>query len=145
MLQNTATEAKYKLFIEKTAASNLVWGLKNKDGWANSHSADDEAIHVIPFWSDKADAKVCARNEWKGYLPAMIPLSEFLESGCVGMSENDTLAGINWDANMLGLEMESLQVAFDILTQLKSSNSTIKFKVYSSVDEFLSAISESTN
>src|ERR1700712_4610312 len=110
MLQNTATEAKYKLFVEKTAASNLVWGLKNKDGWANSNSADDESIDVIPFWSDKADAKACARNEWKSYLPAMIPLSEFLESGCVGMSENDTLAGINWDANMLGLEIEALQV-----------------------------------
>jgi len=141
-LNTDITEAKYKLFIEKTAASNLVWGLKDKNGWANSHSHESEEIDVIPFWSDKILAKACARDEWKGYLPAMIPLSEFLESGCVGMDENDTIAGINWDANMFGLEVEPLQVAFDILTQLKATNSTIRFKNYGSVDEFLTEISQ---
>src|ERR1700712_3597462 len=99
-------QAKYKLFVEKTAASKLVWGLKDKGGWANSHSASDEKLDVIPFWDDKANAKACARDDWKGYLPAMISLPEFLESWCDEMAENGVLAGINWDANMLGIETD---------------------------------------
>ena len=58
MLQDIATiESKYKSFIERVAVSKLVWGLKNKSGWANSTSIDNEEIDVIPFWSDRAYAK----------------------------------------------------------------------------------------
>lgn len=138
MLQDTA--AKYKLFIEKTTASKLVWGLKNKEGWANSHAHTDEGIDVIPFWSGKADAKDCARDEWKGYLPAMIPLPEFLETWCMGMAENGTLTGINWDANMFGNEARALQLALDVLEQLNTINSDIKFLNYESIDEFMAEI-----
>jgi len=144
MLQDIITiESKYKLFIEKTAASKLVWALKSKSGWANSHSNDSEDVDVIPFWSDRAYAKICARDDWKGYLPVEIPLAEFLESWCTEMADNDVLAGINWDANMLGKESTALNLAIDILEQLNSINSAISFKNYSSINEFITEISES--
>ncbi len=144
MLQDTATtELKYKLFIEKTAASKLVWALKSKNGWANSHSNDSEDVDVIPFWSDRAYAKVCARDDWKGYLPVEIPLAEFLENWCMEMADNEVLAGINWDANMFGKENTALALAVDILEQLNSINSAISFKNYSSINEFITEISES--
>jgi len=145
MLQDTiATETKYNLFVEKTAASKLVWVLKNKEGWANSHSNDDEKVDVIPFWSDKADAKACARNEWKGYLPVMIPLPMFLETWCLGMAENGTLAGINWDVNMFGKEANVLHVALDVLERLNTINSNIKFLNYESIDDFIAEIKSTT-
>jgi hypothetical protein len=144
MLQDQATiESKYKLFIERAAASKLVWGLKSKDGWANSYSNDSEEVDVIPFWSDRAYAKICARDEWKGYIPVEIPLAEFLESWCVGMADEETLAGVNWDANMFGVESEALNVALDILNRLNAINSAITFKNYSSINEFITEISES--
>nr|DAH99192.1 MAG TPA: Protein of unknown function (DUF2750) [Caudoviricetes sp.] len=144
MLQDTATtESKYKLFIEKTAASKLVWALKSKNGWANSHSNDSEDVDVIPFWSDRAYAKACARDDWKGYLPVEIPLAEFLENWCMEMADNEVLAGINWDANMFGKESTALALAVDILEQLNSINSAISFKNYSSINEFITEISES--
>ncbi|MEZ2336320.1 DUF2750 domain-containing protein [Mucilaginibacter sp. RCC_168] len=144
MLQDQATiESKYKLFIERAAASKLVWGLKSKDGWANSYSNDSEEVDVIPFWSDRAYAKICARDEWKGYVPVEIPLAEFLESWCVGMADEETLAGVNWDANMFGVESEALNVALDILNQLNAINSAISFKNYSSINEFITEIGES--
>lgn len=133
-------EDKYKLFIETTAASKLVWGLKDKNGWANSHSAEDEKVDVIPFWNDKAYAKACARDEWKGYLPAMIPLAEFLEGWCTEMAENGVLAGINWNANMLGTEAEALAVALDVLEQLNATGTDIKFLSYNSISEFVADI-----
>ncbi len=146
MLQNAeATEARYKLFIENVTASKVVWGLKNKNGWANSHAANSEDITVIPFWSDKAYAKAGARDEWKSYLPVLIPLADFLESWCVEMAEEGLLMGINWDANMHGKESDALQVALDILNQLNTTASAINFVNYSSINEFITAINESVD
>ncbi|MDN5286705.1 MAG: hypothetical protein JWR38_2979 [Mucilaginibacter sp.] len=144
MLQDTATiESKYLLFIEKVAATKSVWALKSKNGWANSHSNDSEEVDVIPFWSDKAYAKICARDDWRSYLPVEIPLVEFLESWCVELADNGTLAGVNWDVNMFGKESGALNIALDILKQLETIDSAIVFKNYSSINEFITEISES--
>jgi len=146
MLQEEATiETRYKEFIEKSATSKLVWGLKNKNGWANSHAQNSEDITVIPFWSDKAYAKASARDEWKSYLPALIPLAEFLESWCVEMGEEGVLLGVNWDAHMHGKESDALQVALDILIQLNTTASAISFANYSSINEFITAIKENVD
>lgn len=145
MLQDTAAaEARYEAFVIQVAGSKLVWGLTNKEGWANTSANDDEETDVIPFWSDRAYAKACARDEWKGYMPTDMPLAEFLESWCVGMANDETMAGINWDSNMSGKECEALEVAYDILNQLNKIRSAIRFKNYASIDEFLHAIKEST-
>jgi hypothetical protein len=141
MSEDTASvDAKYKQFVEQVAASKLVWGLKDKQGWANSHSSSGEELDVIPFWSDKAYAKASARDEWKKYLPVAIPLAEFLESWCVEMAENGVVAGINWDTNMLGKEINALQLALDILEQLKTTATEIKFLNYERTDAFIAEI-----
>jgi hypothetical protein len=138
-------ETKYQLFIEQSTASKLVWGLKNKNGWANTHSSSSEEVNVIPFWSDKAYAKAGAKDDWKGYLPVPIPLAEFLESWCVDMANDGILAGINWDANMFGKEIDALNVVLDILNQLNSTLSAISFLNYGSINEFMADINESVD
>ncbi|RFZ85827.1 DUF2750 domain-containing protein [Mucilaginibacter terrenus] len=143
MLQNDiAIEDKYRIFVEKVSASKAVWALQSKGGWANSHSNEDEEITVVPFWSERAYAKACARDEWKGYAPAEVSLAEFLESWCVEMAESHALAGVNWDANMFGAESQPLQLALDVLNKLKAINSAIKFRNYTSIDDFIEDISE---
>lgn len=138
MLQNTANlPSKYELFVAKVAAAKIVWGLQNKKGWANSHAADNEDITVVPFWSERAYAKACAKDDWRDYTPTEIPLVDFLESWCRGMADDDLLAGINWDANMAGDEVNPLQLAVDILEQLKVIKSAIKFAEYGSIEEFI--------
>jgi hypothetical protein len=139
---SATTERNYQLFIERVAASKLVWGLKSKNGWANSHSADSEDTDVVPFWSERAYAKACARDDWKDFTPTEIPLVQFLENWCIGMAEDDTLIGINWDPKMLGEEEDALGVALDVLNQLKVINSAIKFANFGSIDEFIAEISE---
>ncbi len=141
MLQDTATtEAKYKTFIEKIVASKLVWGLQNKNGWANSYSNDSEEVDVIPFWEDRFYAKSCAVDGWKGYAAVSIPLSDFLENWCVGMIEENILAGINWDAKMVGQEVAASKLAIDILDRLKAIDSAIEFMEHDSIDELMSKI-----
>ena len=137
----TAIDDNYIKFVQQVAAAKLVWGLKSKQGWANSHSRDSEDVGVIPFWSDKALAKSCARDDWKGYLPVAIPLAEFLESWCIDMAENEALVGANWDANMNGNESDALTVALDILNLLNADQTVIKFLNYDSVADFIAEIS----
>lgn len=137
-----STDIKYTQFIEKVAATKLVWGLKSKTGWANTESAENAEVGVIPFWGDRSLAKISARDEWKTYTPTDVPLAIFLEDWCLGMSENETLVGINFDAKMQGVEAEPELVAFDILTRLKAINSAIKFTNYTSIDDFITEISE---
>ena len=136
------TEEKYNAFIEKVAATKQVWGLKSKTGWANAESGDDEEVAVVPFWSERGLAKLCARDDWKSFLPTEVPLAIFLEDWCMGMAENETLAGINWDAKMLGKEIDALTLAADILNRLNAINSAITFTGYSSISEFITEISE---
>lgn len=139
MSQDT-TDSTYKSFIEKIVASKLVWGLQNKNGWANSYSNDSEDVDVIPFWEDRFYAKSCAVDDWKGYAAVSIPLSDFLENWCVGMVEEKILAGINWDAKMVGLEINAATLAIDILDRLKAIDSAIDFFEYDSIDALAAKI-----
>ncbi|GAB2984729.1 hypothetical protein GCM10027049_23490 [Mucilaginibacter puniceus] len=142
MSKDITTESKYNIFIEKIAASKLVWGLQNKNGWANSYSNDSEEVDVIPFWEDRFYAKSCAVDGWKGYAAASIPLSDFLENWCVGMIEENILAGINWDPKMNGNEVAASKLAIDILDRLKAIDSAIEFFEYDSIEELTAKIKE---
>ena len=137
-----STDVKYTQFIEKVAATKLVWGLKSKTGWANAEATGNEEVAVIPFWSDRALAKICARDDWKTYTPTEIPLAIFLEDLCMDMAQEEVLAGINWDAKMFGTEADALVVTIDILNRLSVINSAITFTGYSSINEFITDISE---
>jgi hypothetical protein len=46
---------------------------------------------------------------------------------------------------MFGKESDALKVAFDILKQLSAIDSAIVFKNYSSINEFITEISESVD
>ncbi|WP_299359040.1 DUF2750 domain-containing protein [Mucilaginibacter sp.] len=139
------TDQAYRSFIEKTAASKLVWGLYEKRGWASSHSAESEDVDLVPLWSERSLAKICAKGDWRGYTPTEIPLTEFLESWCLDLAENEIMIGVNWDANLMGWEAGALSVALDILTQLNEIQSAITFSNYSSIDEFITEVTELLN
>lgn len=146
MSENTEiTNQSYNQFIEKTAASKLVWGLYDKKGWASSHSAESEDIGLVPLWSERLLAKICAKDDWRGYKPTEIPLAEFLESWCIDLAENEILIGINWDANLLGWETSPLSIALDILNRLNTMQSAITFLNYSSLDEFITEVVQLIN
>jgi hypothetical protein len=142
---NEIIEQAYRSFIEKTAASKLVWGLADKKGWANSHSAEDEDINVVPLWSERSLAKICAKDDWRGYTPTEIPLAEFLESWCIELADNEILIGVNWDPKLLGWEADALTIALDILKRLKEMQSAITFSNYSGLDEFINEVIELNN
>jgi hypothetical protein len=136
------TDLAYRSFIEKTAASKLVWGLYDKKGWASSHSAESQDIALVPLWGERSLAKICAKDDWRGYTPTEIPLAEFLEGWCIDLAENDILIGVNWNAKLLGWEASALDIALDILTRLSVMQSAITFSNYGSLDEFIAEVNQ---
>jgi len=118
-----ASRERHERFVRRVAAGGLVWGLKCEDGWAVSSSNDteDEGAEertVYPFWSDRAYAARVARNDWAHYEPASIPLVEFLDAWLPGMAAEGHLVGTNWNAYLVGLEVEPLDLLDQILDKM---------------------------
>lgn len=146
MLQDQATtEYKYKLFRQKVVDSEIVWGLANDDGWATSASNENDEVTIIPFWSDKAYALSCAKEDWSTYTPTSIPLDEFLESWCIGMFSDGTLVGVNWDSHMFGKEVEPLDLALDIVNELTTKGKSISFREFEDIDDYTTEIKNASH
>lgn len=143
MAQNAATiEKKYKEFIQQVVASDTVWGLTKDETWATSSSAEFEDTEVILFWSDESGAKACAEDDWADYVPESLSVVEFLENWCVGMYGDALLLGANWDTDLTGKEAEPLEVALDVVNELKTQGKTLEFTQYDNLEDFEEQVKE---
>ncbi|MBF9254288.1 DUF2750 domain-containing protein [Pontibacter sp. 172403-2] len=143
MTQNAATiEKKYKEFIRQLIASDAVWGLTKDETWATSSSAEFEDTEVILFWSDELGAKACAEDDWADYVPESVSLVEFLENWCVGMYGDALLLGADWDTDLTGKEAEPLEVALDVVNELKAQGKTLEFTQYDDQEDFEEQVKE---
>ena len=116
-----ASKERHDQFVKRVVISGEVWGLKSDDGWACTASTTDENEDrgVMPFWSDRAYAKQCAKEEWSKYQPTPIPLRLFLERWLPGMEADDCIVGTNWNANLCGFEIEAQDLKQEIETESK--------------------------
>jgi hypothetical protein len=107
-----ASKERHERFVDRVVVSGEIWGLKNKDGWACSASTADgtEGKDVIPFWSDRAYAAQCAKQDWSDHDATLIPLDLFLKNWLPGMAADASLAGTNWNAELCGYEIEPLEL-----------------------------------
>ncbi len=130
-----AEEQKQK-FIIQLVNHEKVWGLHCDQGWSNADSCELEDTVVYPFWSSEELAKLCAVDEWEVYKPKFLHLSEFMENWCIGMYKEYILAGIDWEPNLEGAEVDSIDLALKLVQELKRQNKDMKFKFYKSLDDF---------
>lgn len=148
MLQNHITvKNRHKKFIKTVCQTEVVYGLKNKKGYAVSNSVhyDDEngePVGIICFWAEKARAKSCIKNGWKNYEPTEIPLSEFMENWCVGMENDGLLIGIQFDQNMFGFEAEPLELIIELSTELKSIGKDLSFIKFNGIKDLETQVKE---
>lgn len=82
---NKPPNIRYEYFIKKVVDFEEVWGLYN-DGWATA--LDEGGNQLIPFFPKKEFAESCAKNEWEGYKPEVIDLTEFINDWLSGMSND---------------------------------------------------------
>jgi hypothetical protein len=64
----------------------------------------------MPFWSQQEFAQFHCKEDWQAYKPVAIELVEFLEDWLTGMHEDVVLAGINFNADLDGTEIEPVDL-----------------------------------
>jgi hypothetical protein len=99
-----------EMFVEQVSLQEQLFGLYDETlGWANCHAHDNkDATAVYLFWSEPALAEKLQNEEWANYQVQAITLSVFLESWLDGMQKQQVFAGVNWDENLYGLEIEAM-------------------------------------
>ena len=116
MLDDTAAaQERHERFVRRAVEGGEVWGLTDADGGSPvSQSNDDEERGVVPFWSDRAYAAQCAREEWAEYEPLAIPLAAFVATELPRIAEAGFLVGTNWNVHLVGLEVEPSELAAEL-------------------------------
>ena len=146
MIQDSIiTRQRHERFIKKVCETGVVWGLENNEGLATSSSDeyednDGEPIGLICFWSEKALANSCAKDDWNDYEPVEIMLSDFIENWCIGMSNDGLLIGSNFDQNMFGHEVDPLKLIVDLSKELTNQEKEIKLEKYHHISELTDEI-----
>lgn len=146
MLQDSILiEQRHKRFIKTVCGSEIVYGLKNNDGYATSsslHDEDDEgeAIGVVSFWAERALAKSCKNSGWPEYKVSEIQLADFLENWCVGIANDGLLIGTEFDINLFGFEAQPLELILELTTELKSIGKDLIFKKYKGIADLESQV-----
>lgn len=111
-------------FVEQVTKQEVLFGLfDEQQGWANCHAHDNkDAQAVYLFWSEPALAKKLQNEEWANYQVQEIALSVFLESWLDGMQKQQVFAGLNWDENLYGLEIEAMVLKNSIFEKSQELN-----------------------
>lgn len=106
-----------EIFVEQVTDKEELFGLYDEqEGWANCHPHDNEdAAAVYLFWSTANLAKKLQNEEWEKYRVEPIALSVFLDSWLDGMQKQHVFAGVNWDENLYGLEIEAMVLKNSII------------------------------
>jgi Protein of unknown function (DUF2750) len=128
-------ELRHRRFVSQAAETQTIWGLTNTKRWATSSSSFFRNEEAMPFWSQEKDATACAKDEWKGYHAGAIPLGEFLENWSAGLYEDNFLIGTNWDSNLIGKELEPLDLVLELIEELKSQKKDIQLDGFASLEE----------
>ncbi|AOS95857.1 hypothetical protein AUP74_00386 [Microbulbifer aggregans] len=102
-------------FLPESAAQGCVWALEGDEGFALCASEKYPQTDVMPFWSQREFAERHVDGEWQGYRVVAIDLEEFMDDWLTGMHDDVLLVGINWNAELEGIELEPL----DLLEQLE--------------------------
>lgn len=109
----------YNRFIADAIETGCVWGLENDEGFALCPSEANDELDAMPLWSQPEFAEVHVTGEWSDYRVVPIALDELLDDWLPGLHEDVLLVGPNWTAELLGDEVEPLDLLEDFESVLQ--------------------------
>ncbi len=118
----------YQVFIQKAVENEVVWYLATEKGCAMCQSNDSE-LGVYLFWGAKSAALKSAKHEWQDYEPKKIKLAEFMEVWCIPLYEQEVLIGANWTEELLGVEINPLDLLKDLIAEIRRQNQEEKLNL----------------
>jgi hypothetical protein len=146
ILQDSLTrEERRAQFIHAVCVTETVWSLQCNEGFATSGSNEFEdengdPLVLLCFWSEKALAGSNIQGEWLGYRPVEIPLGDFIENWCIGLANDNYMAGLDFDGNMHGAEVDPLELIVALSKELKRQSKEIAVENYNCLDDLVSEV-----
>jgi hypothetical protein len=113
----------YRRFIERVASSGEAWILNAESGAAHCESNEEDS-DVILFFSDAAYARRVQQKVMTDYEPSRLDLFDVLFRWLPGMAKDEVLAGPNWTGDLIGMELNPLQVQKDLYAALSPEQRT---------------------
>lgn len=106
----------HERFVRRALQGKEVWALVSPNGkMACVDSNRFPARTVTLFWSDRAYAQRCAKGPWSDRVAKPIQLERLLGHFLPAMHRDRWLVGCNWDAELVGLEVEPLDLLHELL------------------------------
>ena len=134
----------YRAFVKKIVANDEVWGLEGEEGLAISSSSENDEQDVIPFWSEESLAQSVAADDWAAFKPSSMTLAEFMENWLTGMHNDELLVGTDWDASLVGKEIEPLALALDLANEAIETSREMEFSNYKDLPDFRRQVMEAS-
>jgi len=107
--------ANYERFIDQAIEFEVVWNLQSGDGYAICEANEFADSLVMPFWSDEKHAKAACVDDWQEYQPNPIRVDDFIDAWLHGLEEDEMFVGVNWNAELDGVEIEPVMLIEDLL------------------------------
>lgn len=137
----------HKRFVEKICDTEIVYTLKNEEGYVSAPCnlmEDDEGLPFdkMCFWSDKALAERCITEEWQDCIIDPITLSAFIESWCVGMSSEGLIVGTEASVEGIGFEIDPLELVLQVAEQLEVKKKQVSLNKFTDLNELVIQVRE---
>lgn len=114
-----SSQDRYWYFVRKVADSQLVWGLQGEQNrWIICEP--QTGIVVYPLWPEKEYAEASKTGSWADTYVSNIPIDTFLTKWLPKMHENNEKVGVFWDLNGLGVDIDPLVLAADLLEECEN-------------------------
>ena len=121
MTAEPSSEAKEQasLFLTLVIQGKPVWGLRNEGGGLATWKFDDSDETLIPFWTDRDKAELCARAHFEDYLAFEMEADYFTGSVLPQLEQQGILVGVNLSDRMGGMDLP----ASDLLAEIRGARS----------------------
>ena len=134
-------EWQHQLFIKEVSNSKEVYLLQNKQWFitCESNLEWDNTVDppsVLCFWSNKTLAKVCQKNHWNDAEIITVPLSEFIESWCVGIENDGHIIGTNFNQNLFWREIQWYDLILELINHLEVTKENLQLHKYKNLGDF---------
>src|SRR5262245_5606365 len=104
---------RYEHFVKQVADWQLVWGLRQDDGWVSMGLSNDE-----PAWPHEAYAQLCATEVWASAKPTSIEVHEWIESWLPGLRKDGSQIAVFPTPEGRGVLVDPAKLRADIEQEL---------------------------
>lgn len=120
-VSSMSEETLYNYFIEQTVKRQLVWGLRDEDGFVQLGTSEQVCL---PVWPHEELAQQCAMDEWEGCEAVSISVQLWTSKWLTNMNKKGALLTICPNEYDTCLVCDPLEVQRDTLCAMPVANDT---------------------